>query len=87
MSKIKISEDFTLVKIEDATFKRTSLRGAIKYTVRSLDEKATTIFIPCIIVSLHNHKFKVVYKNEAERDEDLKKLGNLMEGKLKMVDL
>lgn len=82
MSKISVSDDFTVVKIEDAIFKTSSLRGARMY--REGEMLSDTHYY--IKIVLHNDNFYVKYLDTDELKEDLKKLGNLMEGKLKVVD-
>ncbi len=82
MSKISVSDDFTIVKIEDVIFKRTSLKGA---RIFREGEMLTDVHY-YIKVLLHNDKFSISYADMDELKEDFKKLGNLMEGKLKVVD-
>ena len=83
MTKININDDFKVVKIENAVFKTTSLKGARMFT----EGEMLSGFSYYIKVMLHNDKFVVYYKDNNEREDDFKKLSNLMEGKLKVKNL
>ncbi len=76
MSKIKDSGDFTTVTIDKSTYKIESIEAVRPKDLTGKGEHYG------IEILFHSGKDEIGYLKPEERDEDLRKLGNLMKGKL-----